>query len=519
MDDSKDQNIIKLESTKENTELNLKENLEPLEFKKEKKDFRHYFIYFIFVIIIVTFVFAPATKSQQNIASLGSYEGIDITAEKDGIFLNSLQESYYKLYTEWGAYAKGFLDNNPEFLYRNAYNLTLRKLALISLGKKNNISATQNEIDRSMSQNSEFIDQDGNFNQRTYKNTSQSKKLKIRNTTSLNIVYAKVYNDLIGLTSLSKSEKEFFINMNSELRQISFVAFDKKDYPEDFIKDYFKLNQDLFKKVTLSTITISDKNTALEVLKKLKEDKADFKEIARANSTDEFKEEGGSRGELISYNLLDFINKESLIKLLKNKNNYISDLIEDKDSKFMIIKLDSDPADLSLDSTDDFSQIKEYYLENEKSTVELYLKKSAQDFANKADKKNFVDLASEYKKIVYTTDFFPLNYGSVEILDSIEVKKEEGKEELSISEANNTEDFFKQIFSITKGQVSDSIILNDKVIVALVIDQASEGNEKTDTQYKNFILNQTASKLDDNYINKKKIKGDFEKEYKKYFSK
>ena len=118
---------------------------------------------------------------------------------------------------------------------------------------------------------------------------------------------------------------------------------------------------------------------------------------------------------------------------------------------------------------DEYKDLVSTYLRNyEKTRIEDYFTAKANDFIAQAAKSDFDSACTSMNIKNVEIPAFPLNYGSVDIADSLNTSIE------GLSSADTNEKFLETAFNLKMNEVSEPMVLNGYVAV---IKYTSDGNE------------------------------------------
>jgi hypothetical protein len=102
--------------------------------------------------------------------------------------------------------------------------------------------------------------------------------------------------------------------------------------------------------------------------------------------------------------------------------------------------------------------------------------KRAGDFRQKAKDLGFLGAALAQNLKTRETEYFPLNYQSFYFLAPVRA----AGQEVDISSAASSEEFFLKAFRLAPGQVSEPVLLDDQVIVLRLEDVRQAPKEQQD---------------------------------------
>ena len=115
--------------------------------------------------------------------------------------------------------------------------------------------------------------------------------------------------------------------------------------------------------------------------------------------------------------------------------------------------------------------VRDYLMRYEKGIVEDYTLSVAEGFRERVDDIGFLGATLEEDYTVGLTDYFPINYQSYYFLTPVRSLTDQ----INLSSAAYSEEFFIRAFSLAPGEVSSPVLLDDQAV-----DAALETDEDTD---------------------------------------
>jgi peptidyl-prolyl cis-trans isomerase D len=117
--------------------------------------------------------------------------------------------------------------------------------------------------------------------------------------------------------------------------------------------------------------------------------------------------------------------------------------------------------------------VRDYVMRYEKGLIEDYTLSLAESFRERVDDVGFLGATLEEAYTVGLTDYFPINYQSYYFLSPVRSPMEQ----INLASAAYSEEFFLQAFSLTPGEVSSPVLLDDQVVV-LRLDDIREAPQR-----------------------------------------
>ena len=196
---------------------------------------------------------------------------------------------------------------------------------------------------------------------------------------------------------------------------------------------------------------------------------ASFEEMAADYAAnDEYAREGGKMEWQKYYEVRDSfgeggeVNVEEIFSLKQGEISSVMALGEN----WVIYRCDQEAEDPDFSDENTMADLKNYLLWRQKGTVQDYFEAKAQEFRQKAQESSFIQACQEQGLDFYTTGFFPLNMGQLSFLKSIPPLEQET---VSLNTASANEDFFLKAFSLGPDQISEPVLLEDRVIILQLI--------------------------------------------------
>ena len=476
----------------------------------DKKIHKHPVLYIfsaiILVIIIVTFIGAPI------IGNIGGGENI-VFGEYDGKDIKFYPGNYLSEQKDMLAQKLDKNDNSNFQLqayqvWRGAFERTILHVALLKEVLDSGFTVSEDKIDTSIIKFGPYT-VNGEFNTEKYNNTSNLEKKKTRKYIKETVIKEQYINDYFYGKKSSSHEKDFIKNMTSSERSMNIVQLPFSEYPESEIRKYADSNKDLFKSMKLSKITVlSDKKDALKVFSMVKENSDSFSDTAKNQSKDSYAANGGDMGNVYFYSLkTELKNPDDAEKVFSLAKASVSDLIETNNG-WVIFKSNSD-----VNTEYETDTVKDYMLKYELGKIEDYFTEKAEKLKNSG---NLLAAALDENYEIIKTESFPINYGNNMFFKPVSIKDKNN----TLSNIAYNEDFFLSAFSLSKGEISEPVILNDSILV-MNVDSITETDPSTDTlldSYYPYLVQQIDDTgLSSYFITSDKVVDNFNETFSKYF--
>lgn len=184
-----------------------------------------------------------------------------------------------------------------------------------------------------------------------------------------------------------------------------------------------------------------------------------------------------------------FPDNADLDKVASLKVGDISDVMETSSVQYMIIRCDGEVQKADFESEETLNKVFEKMKSEERGKIEEYLMEKAKGIAEKAKTEGFDAVALGEGKEVKESEGFSLNYGSLSYFPSINKSKD-----LPLAQASKDEGFYKDVFSLKDGAISEPHLLGSNVV--LLSQKCEKDTEKDVADNEKVYKNQC-----ENYMN------------------
>ena len=443
----------------------------------------------ILLICAFCFVVLPAFEgraSQQpgDTPAFGKYNGKEIKYESGSDFADYVSQ-YGQMYQMYGQQ----LDQSAYYqIFNQAFNSTVMKYAFTDAVEKSGYKVPVTAINREILPY--FTDENGKYSSKDYRQAPEETKLKLRNFAESKLMANRFSDDNFGSTSEtlnltalyglknSTGETDFIAKMNKEQRGFKIAVFSKSDYPLEKKLEFGKQNAAKFNKYDMSIITVEDKATADNVLKRINNSEITFDDAITEYSDKNYSSTNGALTNSYQYQIENILeNKEDLASVTSLAIDAVSEVIQTK-AGFSIFKNKADyvKPDFELDEIQ--RTISAYLSTYEANIIEDYFTEKANDFIKEAKTSNFDAAASKFGAKTSDVSKFPLNYGNVDILNSIDTSVE------GMANAETNENLLSKAFAIKLNDYTDPVVLNNNIVV---LQYTVEGSSDDDEVNPNLL--------------------------------
>lgn len=486
--------------------------------KKEKKPFHrrpllYIFSFLVLIIVVITFIGGPiiarTAEGRQDFV-FGYYRNIPIEYEPGNYFARQRQmlAEQAKEYSE--------TENINSLLYqiwRGAFNNTIFHEAVMYDTRKSGMTVSDTTVDKLLARYPGFWE-NGTFSEDRYQAMSSGEKYQLREYYRETYIQQQYANDYVYNVFHSQNESEFIPVLGGPQRNFQYISYSYEDYPQDEVVKYGQANRELFRRINLSSITItSSGNEAEEVRNQLINQTASFEDLAQTYSQDIFADLSGDMGWQYFYDLQrDFPEEDTLDVLTNAEAGTITEVLE-TNYGWVIYRIDEPMEEPDFEDSETVQTVRNYMTTYERGIIEDYLVTQAERFREQAALNSFSEAAGNEQKQIARTGFFPINYGGLQFLNT--PQSEAGIFQGSLSR----EDFFIELFALEPSQMSDPIVLTDTVLVFRFIEEmeASESSVEFLSENFSYIARQFISEgLERSLLDEELIEDNFDEMFTKY---
>ncbi len=460
---------------------------EPKKHRSVGKTLTYIFSVILLVIIVIAFVGTPAIGGMAagSRISFGSYAGREIIYEP-GNYLARQYQSIARQVQQEGREVTELLIRQ---IWRTAFQRAVYHEALQVLADEANVAVSDRAVDRAIARWPEF-QENGRFSPSAYQATPSQARFALRRYLRGVLVSEKVQNDLHGEVIVSDAERDFLVGMAGPERRFRFVQFAFADYPESEIIAYGETNEERFRRMDLSVISIgTSESDAQRIREQAVTRQTSFEDLARSHSRDVHAEDGGDMGRVYYHELEpDFEDPSVIDEIFALEPGEISRVFP-ATFGWAIYRADEVPIDPDFTDSSVIAEVRRYMTTFERGRVEDYLRDRAQEFVAQAREESFSAAASAINRSPQLTEYFPINYGNVPYFGTVRAQANE-----AIASAAFREDFFRTLFSLPSDGVSDPLVIRDYIMVFQVEDERPVDEETAEFLdfYLTFIVREFA---------------------------
>ncbi len=395
-------------------------------------------------------------------------------------------------------------------IYNQAFNLTARSIAYETAVKESGYAPSEKSVIRALLPR--YQDEKGNFDVKAYNADTQKETAKAYFAKSLlndriiedffgsNKKVGK--NTFFGLKSSSK-ETKFLGSIGAAKKSFDLVAFDKSQYPQEEIVKFGEENKNLFAKYDFSVLTFKTQEDANKYLGQIQNNEITFEDAGKEYSEKNYRNSDGKFNSPYFYQIKAALaNEADAEKIIALETSALSGVIQTKVG-YSVFRKDGDVVEADFTNEEIINAAKTYITSNEAGRIEDYFTAVAKDFATNASTTGFDEAIEAYNASMASTEAdsatevenetsensdeetssllkkvevpaFALNYGNLAIAGTLPNDVEE------LTGANSNENFLEKAFALKENEVSEPIVLGNKIIV--LKNTGSQTNEVTDKE-------------------------------------
>jgi peptidyl-prolyl cis-trans isomerase D len=440
--------------------------------RRETHPFLYAFSVVLLVVIVVTFIGGPAISRSGGGGRIifGYYKNTPIEFFPDNYFSrrkDAIADQLRQSGEQEDLAVKAYQ------VWRTAFDQTVLHTAILTEADTSGLWISEDRVNEALIQQGPYTI-DGTFSIERYNATPSVQKLTYKKLYREQLVHEQYLEDFFQGLRESPQERQFMAQMVDEQRRFSLVSFPFESYPEEQITKYAEENRERFRRIKLSRILIkSSEREAREIRNKLVDRTGSFEELARAHSADAYAEKGGDMGWRYYYDLeADFEDSAPVETIFRLEETEISPVLESRFG-WVIFRCDTPALEPDFDVEETRQVVRDYVMRYEKGIIEDYTLSQAESFRERVDDVGFLGATLEENYSVGLTDYFPINYQSFYFLAPVRSPLEQ----INLSSAAYSEEFFLRAFSLTPGEVSSPVLLDDQVVV-LRLDDVREAPQR-----------------------------------------
>jgi hypothetical protein len=441
----------------------------------------------ILVLVIVAFVFMPAVGDAVaggtgNEYIFGYYGSTPIT------YVPGNTETYFGKNLAMLSGRYGFSPDSAypqdreaarivEMVWLETFYRTLTHEAILDEMKNAGYGAPAVQLDREMTKRPEFLE-NGKFSITRYGEADRGTLFSMRKETEAEYTERQYENVYYGLL-VSSGEEKLIGDMSSPERIFRMAVFPRASYPDSEVAAYGASNPAPFVMVHLSKIVIKSNEREVRQLRdSVLEGRTNFEDVARTRSIDAVtKDQGGDMGPGMAYTIYGTIpNEDERAAVLALRSGEYSEIVTDPNG-WAFYRAEANPYNADLSQADNLGRVRSYMTSQAGGVMEEWLLDRAEEFISLSGEAGFEQAAAETGRNVKQFGPISLNYGNMQIFNTIDA------EDPVFGWAVPNENFWNTAFTIPLNTLSVPFTLGTDVVVL----EAVEETIKTDTD-KEFVV-------------------------------
>ena len=450
----------------------------------------------------------------------GSYAGKSIVYGQGTYFASQVQAINDQLHQQ------GLNESNYQFfayqVYRGAFERTVVHMAILDAVQKAGISISGKLLDQKMAENPAF-QENGKFSIQRYNSTSLSEKLDLRNQIRDDLLTQEYYASTLTLAPSSK-ETAFIASMAKDTRTIEYVGLPLSSYPDTEVAAWGAANSGLFRRLSLSRITLDGSQSDAEaLLKQIQGKTVSFDQAAKDRSKDQYASKGGVMGPMYFNEIAsDLSDKAAAEKLASLKKGEFSPVLKTATGGYAFFLADDDAQAPNFADPILVQAVRDYMNRFDKGTIENWVVAKAKPLSS-APGATFEAACRRQGLKLKTDGPFPLNYGDLQVTiygQKVPLFNPVNASDASeLAGASTNDKFLLDAFSLAPGSVSEPIVLGDNVIVMKIKEAGSslDASGSVDLYYPYFYRQKLTTDIAGMFLQSPQLKDNFAPVFFKYF--
>lgn len=490
----------------------------------------------LIILLIAAFIFVlvpmlAGGRGGTQSPAFGMYKGKSIRYEQ-GSDLYNYVTNYVNSMKNYGIEV-----NSSDYydIFDRAFKYTVSRLVYSDVVEKSGWSVPKSALNRTMMEY--FKDENGKYSQKLYRSADPQRVADLYTALQNSLISQRYADDMFGskdtlgkdsLYGIKTSEKEekFILGLNAKKAFVS-ASFDMEQYPDSEKEAFGKENSQKFIEYDFSVITFNSKEKAEAAAKRIANEEITFSDAVNEYSQKTYSDEEGKLRNQFYYQLENIIvNADDLKVITSLEDQKVSSPVQTTIG-FSIFKSDGKAVEPDFSDSSVLKAVFNYIKDKEFSHIENFYTSKAENFISFANENSFEAACKEFEIEKKEIAEFPLNYGSLEIMDRLVIK------DFGMFGADTNENFLKTAFSLKENEISKPITINKTIIILKAVDGMSlseqepaalEGN--TDSEEQKITPEKIAEALkryDSSYAEEKVLsnpdfKNNFKEVYYKYFT-
>ena len=416
----------------------------------------------------------------------GSYAGEEIRYQPGNFFARQY-EAIAQSIRDSGQTAD--LDLQLRIAWREAFNRTVLHTAILHHAEEAGMDVSSARVDELIASDPRF-QVNGRFDPQAYERVGSQERFALRTFHRESAIFDQFVTDVLAGVQTADTEREFVAAMSGPERSFDVVRFPFSDFPDAQVRVYAEENEQLFRTLDLAVVTLATEEEAQQIRAQAVEPGNPIGNLARTYSRDLYADQDGEIGSIYAYELQqEMINPDDIELLLALEPGEMSEPIETTAGwAFYEALAPSEAADLADEET--LQTVRSYLQNFEQGRIQDFVQSEAERFVTGAQQSGLATFADSEGRDVFSTPFFPINYGNLQLFGRLE-----SSQIPELSDAAFRESFFEAAFSLEGDAISEPVALRRSVLVMQLREErpAPESDVEFIEQYYDALLREFRS--------------------------
>ncbi len=426
----------------------------------------------ILILISITFVLPTTIFSTGSAADtvLGTYNGKKIKLSD-----TYLQNQISNLANQYGGINS--IDTYIQVLTQ-AYQTTVYAEALGQMAKSAGFKVTDEAVDNMIIESGIYNDENGNFSADIYNSTDRYSRDMTREMIATQLPALTVQSEIVAGMQTADAELELISALAAYTRTFDYVLINSTSYPAAKTEEYAMGNPKDFMQVGVSILSVADEETAKGIYDNIMNGTTTFEAAVSESSTDSYKSNAGSMGEVFFFELSSLCTDElGADKVFSTGIGEISEPIATTNG-YSIFKVNSEVAMADFTDADTVRQANAHIASVDPDLMNAYIDETEATFSSRiANGEDFLEVASDMGLTVVNVSDTNANPAGFPLLSSFSYTDPSGY--LYYATATDT-DLTKTLFSSDEGTVLPAISTNGaKIVVKVGAEKVAEEDDTT----------------------------------------
>ena len=217
------------------------------------------------------------------------------------------------------------------------------------------------------------------------------------------------------------------------------------------------------------------KSDAESIAKRIANNEITFEDAVSEYSEKNYSSSDGKLTNSYQYQISNILqNKDDLSAIIGLSTGSTSDIIQ-TNSGYSIFKNNASVTKPDFDTEDMQRVVSTYMTAYEMTLIEDFFTAKANEFIKEAKASDFTAAAEKFSAKTSDIAPFPLNYGNVDVLNSIS-NSEDG-----MANVEHNENFLNAAFALKLNEISEPMVLNNNIVVLQYTEESSSADDDVNT--------------------------------------